>query len=68
LKYGNEDQRNQIIELFTNKNIIELAKSKYGHFLAIKMIEYLNKTQFNKVLTILMQHFESVGTTYVRFT
>jgi hypothetical protein len=65
LKYGNNEQRKQIIELFSNKSILELAKSKYGHFLAIKMIEFLDKAQFNKILTILMQNFEHIGTTYV---
>mmetsp|Transcript_37252 Transcript_37252/g.33433 ORF Transcript_37252/g.33433 Transcript_37252/m.33433 type:complete len:88 (-) Transcript_37252:34-297(-) len=44
LKYGDQDQRNQILELFVHpKEMIELAKSKYGHFLAMKIAKYLTK-------------------------
>lgn len=54
------------MEIFLDGQMIELAKSKYGHFLAMKMLKYLTKNQIKQVFDTLVSHLETVSATFVR--
>jgi len=62
LTYGTPEQREQIIAAFLNNEMVELAKSKYGHFVLIKMASFLNQKQLDHGLEILMKHIDFILT------
>ncbi len=67
LKYGNADHRKKILDAFINKNIAEFAKGKYSHFLVIKMLEYIDKAQYAKIVDYLFKSFDTVAVVHVNF-
>lgn len=57
LKYGSENQREHVFKsLFTGGNIEEIIKSKYGHFIALKMIKYIVKKYKFQFFDILLKN------------
>jgi len=62
LTYGTPEQREQIATAFLSNEMIELAKSKYGHHVLIKMTSHLNTKQLNHGLDILMKNIDQILT------
>lgn len=48
-KYGNEKQRTLIFKLLNQGDLSEVFKSKYGHFVLLKVLKKCDKDQKNKI-------------------
>ncbi|KAL4445060.1 hypothetical protein ABPG74_018788 [Tetrahymena malaccensis] len=58
IKNGNDEQREKIFNiLLDSKELDEIIKSKYGHFVALRMIKYLkNKTTKDKLFEVIKKN------------
>ncbi|KRX00085.1 Armadillo-type fold [Pseudocohnilembus persalinus] len=45
IKYGSEEQQNEVFKLVLNNSFPETVKSKYGHFLALRMIKQMKSKE-----------------------
>ena len=54
-----------IVNTFANEKFVEIAKSKYGHFLAIKLRKYLNKDQKEIVANLIFKNIDAFLGQYV---
>jgi len=60
LKYGTPEQKEQIVKILLSSDLTELAKSKYGHFLIIKLLAHLNKKQLEQAFEVLLKNIDLI--------
>ena len=57
LKFGNNEQRNKIFKLVI-EDLSELIKSKYGHFIILKLLKNFNKVANEKIFHTIMSNLK----------
>ena len=55
-KFGNQEQRNRIFDSLKNTELSEIFKSKYGHFLLVKIAKKGTKLQKNKLFEEILKN------------